>query len=71
MANIEREVLNEIDLPDDVIYDMSRFVRPDWRTCKRNEARIIEQHYREIHRNARLQINEVARFLELIAELGL
>jgi hypothetical protein len=64
MANIEHEVL-----PDEVIqliYDYSRFLRPDWRTCKRDEARIIEQHYRA---QIRIHVNDV--IVIDLADLGL
>ena len=44
---------------------------PDWRNCKRDEALIIEQHYREVQQQVRLQLNEVAVMLEMLAELGI
>ncbi len=56
-------VMNE--LPNEYI------LRDDWRTCKRDEARIIDIYYHELQRNIRVQINELAILLELLEQMEL
>ena len=46
-------------------------IRPDWRTCKREEAILIEHHYRELQRHVRQQTNDIIFMLEMLAEMNL